>query len=172
MNDQQRIKECILTTAIYYGRDMTPAVLAMMAEDFSGHDANEIVAAYSEYRKNPKNRAFPLPAQIMDIISPVRSDKEIGNEVAGTIWAAIDTYGSYRSNEARAAIGEVGWEVVRLMGGWVGICESTMEHDRGTFYAQCRDLAESISRRKTAEDFRSRIAYDPVPQVESQEAGK
>ena len=171
MNSVERTKvaQTIITIAHYYGRDFEKEVIAMMVEDLADLPATDVLRAYSEYRKEPKNRAFPLPAQIRDMIVP---KKEIdGKEIATRINAAVVKFGWAGPLEAERYIGEIGWNVVDSFGGWSYICENLGVNLNPTvFYSQVREVATDRLRIKAADDLkainapkRAELPSSPLP---------
>lgn len=72
------------------------------------------------------------------------SDRDQGVLISGRIWSAISRYGYMRGTEAREYVGDVGWAVVNMLGGWGPLCENTMIGEQHVFMAQTRDLVQSI----------------------------
>lgn len=145
MSDLKKLKEVITLTAAYYGFNLRPEVLLMYVEDLADYPENDVIAAYQSYRKNPKNRVMPLPAQIIGLLNPELSPDAKAIEVANRIRSAIGKYGWPNPNDARAYIGELGWKVVERAGGWNYICENHgLDLNPLTFFAQSRDSAKSI----------------------------
>ncbi len=66
----KKVKQWLVVLADYYNRDLSEAVLQMMAADLSEFSEDEILGAISKYRKNPNHRSFPLPAQLIALIAP------------------------------------------------------------------------------------------------------
>lgn len=62
----QQVKLELVRLGNYYGRELTLEVVNMMAEDLQRFSEEEILAALKEYRG--KNRFFPMPCQIAEII--------------------------------------------------------------------------------------------------------
>lgn len=137
------IKKIIILTAVYYGRELTPEVVAMMAEDLTDLPYSQVREAYATYRRNPKNRAMPLPAQIRDQIAPQIDDDTEARDAAGRIIQAISKYGYNNAGSARTFMGELAWSVVNRQGGWTSLCESFMVANTGIWQAQFRDLAKA-----------------------------
>lgn len=179
MTDLQRIKECIVVTAIYYGRnDLTPGVLAMMANDLKGYPADAVLAAYEAYRKHGKNRVFPLPAQIIELMEGGNS-KTNANVIVTKLIAAVKRHdknwlhftqpkfykhGSFRA-DFMAELGEECWSLVETYGGWANFCDSFWgAQNETTFRAQIRDLADSVIQKSIAGQL---TAPKAAPQIES-----
>jgi hypothetical protein len=140
----QRVKEMIILTANYYQRTLNQPVLEMYLEDLEGHDEEKIVQAYKTYRKDPRNKSFPLPAQILDIMNPQVSTDAQAQEIAGRITESISKFGYTGGAQAKAFIGEIGWSVVQRFGGWAEICrDHGVNIQPGQFFAQTRDMIKA-----------------------------
>jgi hypothetical protein len=145
-NEQKaRIAQIWAMLAAYYRTKLDDAVLMMYAEDVSDLDFESVQSALSGYRKNPKNKFMPMPAQIREMIQPLSVDPDSASrEIAARITAAIPKFGWCNGQEAREYIGEVGWSVVQRQGGWAYVCEHHgMNIDPTSFQAQVRELAKS-----------------------------
>lgn len=138
----QELKKIIVHTAIYYGRDLKPEVLSMMCEDLADLDPAACIAAYTAYRRNPKNKTFPLPAQIREIVRPEDyiSPEIMAREIAARIVGAVTSCGWCNPKAAESEIGPEGWELVKRQGGWMHICQNLgVNINPTTFQAQLRD---------------------------------
>jgi len=146
MTEEQirEIKKGIILTASYYGRDIKLDVVNMMAEDLNDLPFEDVSSAFLSYRRNAKNKSFPLPAQIREIINPEVGSRAKANEVASRIRKGISDFGWCNGEKAREYIGELGWKVVIRSGGWQYLCENHgLELNPLTYQAQARDLVES-----------------------------
>lgn len=140
-----RIKEIIIMTASYYGKPISEAVLEMYVEDLDGLDPDLVIRAYKAYRRDPKNRQMPLPAQIRDMIEPQETPEAAARDLASKISGAIVKFGHPKENLARNYIGEKGWAIVQRWGGWSYLCANHgTVIDPGQFYAQIRDHAVDV----------------------------
>lgn len=130
--------------AAYYRLKLDDEVLRMYAEDLSDLELAPVLEALNAYRKNPKNRAMPLPAMVRDMLEPQLDDDTLAREAASRVLAAIPKFGYIGGTQAREYIGELGWSVVERYGGWQRVCESVgVELDIGVFQAQVRDSAKA-----------------------------
>ena len=128
----------------YYRSKLDDQVLIMYANDLEDLDFTLVKNALDQYRRNPKNKTLPLPAQIREIIQPEIDSDSLAKEIASRITGAISKFGWSNSGSAREFIGEDGWAVVERSGGWMYLCENhgiTIDH--GTFQAQSRDLLKA-----------------------------
>lgn len=137
------VKEAIALTFAYYnpGKALDDAVLLMYAEDLGDLNPADVLAAYAVYRRNPKNRAFPLPAQIREVILPQDyiSAEQKAAEIAGRICGAVPKFGWCNGKDAEAFIGPIGWQIVQRQGGWTHLCENLGTNiNPSAFQAQVR----------------------------------
>lgn len=152
--ERNELGKIIVTTAVYYGKDIDRAVLSMQVDDLADLPFASVRHAYTLYRRDPKNRSFPLPAQIRDLIQPTETSQAKAREIAAKIQSAVSKFGQFQGGDAKEFIGPVGWEVVRSFGGWGFICHNLGKSALpvGSFYAQTRDLIEDILRKDTANE--------------------
>lgn len=132
-----------LTFAYYHrGQTLQDQVLDMYASDLADLDAQECMAAYQRYRRNPANKFFPLPAQIRELVNPEEfvSHETQARETAARIMGAITKFGWNNHAEAQLFIGAAGWAVVQRQGGWRHLCENVgLKINPTSFQAQLRD---------------------------------
>lgn len=128
----QDLKKIIFITAQYYSKDLIAEVVQMRASDLQDLGYEEVRNAYEVYRRDPKNKFDPLPAQIREICRPVVSNESLAREVVGKIWYALSHFGHTDPAGARKYIGELGWSVVGHE--WQRLCESVL--NRGQFISQ------------------------------------
>lgn len=171
----QKLKEVIFLTAEYYNQPIRPEVILMFVEDFSGYRVEEVIKAYSQYRKNPKNTKAPLPAQIIALMNPEIDSKEIAIELSRKIDRVISKFGwnwqegvfingniyfegggkyHWTFEEAvKAELGEVGLHIVNSRG-WTHLRNSANSMPEGTFIAQLREqIQSSVSLAKQGVDL-------------------
>lgn len=142
--DRQTLARLIATNSIYYGRQLTADVLSMMTDDLSDLPLESVQFAFANYRRDSKNKSFPLPAQIRELVNPEASGRLESREAAARAVAAVSRFGRGRSEDARAEIGELAWQTVLIFGGWTQLCEILTAENRATITAQLRDLAEGV----------------------------
>jgi hypothetical protein len=139
-----RLAQSFALYAAYYRVKLDDEVLKMYAEDLSDLELMEVQEAMRLYRKNPKNRHMPLPAQIREMLEPQLDDDALARDAASRIVAAVSKFGWCNSSDAKAYIGELGWRVVDRHGGWLYVCENLGRSlDVGMFQAQARELAKT-----------------------------
>ncbi len=157
----KELKKGITLTASYYGRELKPEVIGMMAEDLRDLPFENVSAAYLAYRRDPKNRSMPLPAQIREIVDPTPDPEAEGREAVERIKIAIAKFGWPQAAAARAFIGEIGWRIVEGMGGWMRVCESDITFNPGLL-AQARKRAEDLIR--YSDKFSTNVVALPSPE--------
>lgn len=92
---------------------------------------------------DPSLTRFPMPGKIIEAARPSISTDDEAKEAAGRIVAAISKFGYPNRLEAKKYIGELGWRVVEMQGGWGHLCESTRDQQIPSLQAQFRELAKS-----------------------------
>lgn len=159
----KQLKKIIVVTAEYYGREMSPEAMQMRASDLAHLNYAEVESAYNEYRRNPKNRTDPLPAQIMEIIDPTITDDGEATEAAARVIAAVSKFGHTNTAEAHEWVGELGWAVVNLLGGWYTVCTTLgVSINSGTAQAQWSKIAKSIMDKSRAGKLDQKPALPPA----------
>lgn len=135
-------KRDLVTMASMYGRQIDEALIAVWSNDLAGIEPEKIGQALIEYRRDPRNTRFPMPAQIRALIQPPAPNAdEIAKEIAARVIGAVARFGWPNPNDARAHIGEIGWRNIQKLGGWTFICENLGSTLQATaFQAQFRDL--------------------------------
>jgi hypothetical protein len=141
--EKQALKKLLLAMARYYGQEIEDDALLLHVEDLADLPFQRVVLAMKEVRRDPKTTRLPLPAVIRARIEPSRSDEGLAIEAASRITSAVSRYGWTNESRARGYVGELGWLVVELNGGWLSICETLTADNLGTFRAQFRQLALS-----------------------------
>jgi hypothetical protein len=151
---------------VYYSKQLNPQALSMMVSDLEDLPIELILMALKKYRQNPKNRTFPLPAQIREIINPQTDDRAVAIELSRKILTAIGRHGwawqhgyfengkPYFEDDKKnrfehfheavvSELGELGWQIIQSRGGWQALTSSANEEDEGIYFAQLRDQVES-----------------------------
>lgn len=147
MDDRKKLAYTLEATALYYGRKIEQQVLTMMIDDLIDLPVEQILEAYTMYRRNPKNRAMPLPAQIRDIVAPAANPESAAREAAAKITQAITRFGYSNPGPAKEFLGDATWSVIQTFGGWNFICTSHgVTIDPSVFHAQVRDRLSDVHR--------------------------
>lgn len=126
-------------------------------------DAVEPVLSLEEFTMavrtwQEKNRAFPMPVDLIEIVRPPIVEKDEAQIVVNKIIEAIKTHGytwtqwvpkdryvggSWEA-DAKAYLGELGFHVVKAWGGWGSIHESYFSAGEETVWrAQLRDFVQT-----------------------------
>jgi hypothetical protein len=157
------LMKTIVVTAQYYGRELLPITIEGMADDLRALPTDQALGAYLAWRRNPKRRHMPMPAEIIASLQGEPADAlAIGREISSRIRFAVDKVGKYRAAEARKVIGEDGWRVIERFGGWDYVTThlGTPTLNSQTFYAQVRDLLASH-----VEFFEKGISIEEAPKI-------
>lgn len=169
--ETQKLKAIILATNMYYGRELRDDVLLMQVSDLADLSFDAVAQAYVNYRRNPKNRQPPLPADILEAVNPgnVVSPEQDAVEASNRIIQAMTRYGWTNPDRAREFIGELGWMIVEREGGWRDLCERTTNDDLPILKAQWRELAKALRSRAEAGklDKAPRLISDERRQIQN-----
>lgn len=111
------------------------------------------------------SRKFPSVDDIVAEVTGRTTPQETAQEVADRIADAIGRIGYYRSEDARAAIGELGWEVVQQSGGWRNVCAIESDKDLKIAKAGWRETAKWVAQKAKAGKLDEKPAL-PKPSLE------
>lgn len=145
MSYRTDVARVVTGLAEYYNKTLTETQLSMYVEDLMDLSPEDLVRACRMYRQDPKHEWFPLPNKIKAML--YLPDDQRARESVARILTAVSRIGPYNSRQAREMIGELGWEVVKLQGGWEEICQTLSDENKGILQAQWRDLAISLVNR-------------------------
>lgn len=153
LNQQQRdiLGAKILESAIYYGKDFSNQQVSMFInalEKYMPDTVENYISAIDRYCMDGANKFFPSPMQLRVYIENKLSRDSEASATAAAIRRAVSDHGWSAPEKARAQIGELGWQIVNDMGGWLYICENLgVDLNPSTFFAQTRDVAKSYLER-------------------------
>lgn len=158
------IKALIVTSELYQ-KPFSDAAARLLVEDLSEYPVESVLIALSFCRKELRN--FPTVSDIVARIpGSALNPAQEAQLVTGEIMKAITHLGPYKTLEAKQAIGVVGWEVIRMSGGWESVCQLT-DRDIGVHRSQWAKLAESLlMRRWTPEKTAARIEHKSPIQIQ------
>lgn len=167
-NEVQNLKKILIVTAAYYGKELSDEVVRLQVGDLQDLDYDRVVRGFESFRRDPKNKFAPLPADIRALADPAESEVDVGRDTAvrliaalakhGADWARGYLAGGMRNFDgggqrwltwgeaAKAEIGEIGLAIVARYNGWSQF-HSTYNYAQATsMQAQLRDLASSIAK--------------------------
>lgn len=169
-DERNKVGTAIAFTAQYYGREFKKEVLAMMVGDLEDLAASAVLDALNRYRRDPRSKTFPLPAQIRDMIAPTPNHDAEARELLGRIKTAITQFGWNQGDAARPYIGEVGWQLVTDQGGWFNLCCSDfLTNDSMQAQARNRliDIVHYGPRLKLVVDSKNQISTEDKIRIEA-----
>src|SRR4051812_7130242 len=144
MTSDAAIKTAYIHLAAYYGQNLSDRAIIMYAEDLSDLPVAAVLLAMRKLRREPGRRSCPLPSDVRRLVRPDNiSDAAAANDIAARIGGALSRFGYTNPGPAEAHIGPVGWQVVKLMGGWRHLCNTITTEEMRAFYAQVRELARA-----------------------------
>jgi hypothetical protein len=157
MIQRSDIRHAMLGLSKIYKEELTKELIEIWETVLDELTETEIKSAVRQYILNPKNVFFPKPGQIYGLVRIENTDEEaifIANQIVG----AISRIGPYRSEDAKTYLGEIGWAVVCLRGGWQEVCNVESNDQIGILTAQLRDATKGIiGRKKRGEELVPKI---------------
>jgi hypothetical protein len=160
LNKKLELSKVIKSVASIYNKSLDIGAIEMMIDLFEGYELEKIKSAYKHFMSTAKASHFPMPGQIIEILNPSLSTEAKANQIARMIPEAILKFGYPNPTEAKAYIGEIGWQIVQSKGGWFDVCNYHGDvWDAGTFHAQARDSAKAIIEASALGLHRQAIGY-------------
>lgn len=158
MNGDQKaaVIEKLAVLAEMYGRTFSPNAIVHMSDAIDDLDFTSVMQTLNAWARTEKT--FPHPADIREKIKPEINPEDDAQDVANLIIGAIGKYGYTNPESARMAMGELGWETVRRMGGWKSLCETVTLQNAATYRAQIRDYAGTVRRKAMRGELDERTA--------------
>lgn len=147
-------KEKFIKVLNYYSKILStkapdfsdPAPLHFWWTKFGALDEDEIVKAFEKAMAT--RHFFPSPKDFLELLGKGKvKPEEAGREASARILAAVSLHGWPNPDKAEAYIGPLGWEVVRMQGGWAQVCDTLTTSNSGQYQAQWRDLAITLARK-------------------------
>ena len=124
MNKEQFVKG-ITFLAIAYNKEFTEEQISVWYEFFKDEDYDNFRNAVK--RIIPKSQFIPSIAQLKQEITLLKTPalQLKADEEWEKVRAAISKFGYYRAEEGMKSLNPVTAGVVRMLGGWSAICQST-----------------------------------------------
>lgn len=172
-NERAQLLEYMVALSAYYQRPLSDVTLKMYADDLSDLPLNAVLKAYDGYRRDPKNRTMPLPAQIRAILDVSLGDHDQVQQALALIkecviekqstWLVGYYWGKHPETgedlfyfegknktfwtwrEAAADyFGPLGLKMVDHVGGWQRVCEMFNENLESVIWSQLLKSGESV----------------------------
>lgn len=143
----RELKKLLIGLGQYRQMDMTGLPLDAYAEDLIDLELEKIGYAIKAIRTTIDYKPF---AALVGLIRQkvLGNEKDEALEAANRILQAMSNFGWTNPEAAREFIGELGWRVVQREGGWLALCERTINDDLPILKAQWRELAAATMRRE------------------------
>lgn len=90
---------------------------------------------------------FPSIKEIRAKVNPTLDPTSEAVRLANLIISGVSKHGPNNLERAKDEVGELGWQAVRLSGGWLTVCEALTFQNRTMMIAQIRDLILSLGSR-------------------------
>jgi len=137
------VTELAITSEVF-SRTLSDAAKGVYLQELSKYPIETICEGIRRCRIEMKS--MPTISDILEKsgCSPENEDQK-AMQVVGLIWEARRKFSIYRYEEAKAYVGELGWQAVRWFGGWNHFCENTKNDQDNTARAQMRELVKAAS---------------------------
>jgi hypothetical protein len=155
----ERIVQALMIMSELYGKTFSQASAEMLVSDLSEYPDEDVLRALNQCRK--ELRYFPTVAEIISRIRPDEDQTKLPVLIAGEVAAAIAKFGSHQWTPAKEylkAFHPAAWEVVRLHGGWLQICEDMTTRNKQTMISQIRDMAAGLIARGSLPENKLKLA--------------
>ena len=157
MNEEKRkaIAAVLMKLSVYFDVVLPESRLKLFVDQLQDVDPMKLLIAGERFTSNPKNRFFPFPSQLRELLgSGFMSDEAKAEDAASRITGAITRYGYTWINLAnqyepggwtacsKKVLGELGVLIVHRLGGWSQLCQS--DSPVGVAHAQFKRVGLSI----------------------------
>jgi hypothetical protein len=168
-DEQRELKRALVATALYYRETIPDEAIRMYAADLDDLPLVSCLQALQAYRRDPRHRRSPLPADVRTLVHGDTSADSRAKDIAARLHGALVRYGldwpsGYWAGGQRlydgggrpwrtwrdAAVAELGGadalDVLDRLGGWTGYHSYANFSEPTTVAAQVRGLAASVAR--------------------------
>lgn len=148
MNKNAQIYEVLKKVAVLFDGKVSEERLTGYTNYLSDYTPREIGQALKEVVLTCDR--WPTINQLRKILEPELDANQVAIDLAGTIISCISRFGAPWGEDAKKAIGEIGWEAVESYGGWRELCKISNDETR-IANAQLRELCKVKLQRKKIE---------------------
>lgn len=150
-SERDILADQIFKCARYFGKyDLSATQITQtidILESFFNKNLNEYLSAYISIMNDKKIKSFPSPSQLREYLTPELDEDTKAVEIASRIVSAVTQFGWPNPDQAKAYIGDLGWEAVKRFGSWGFVCENLgVTLNVTTFQAQIREISKGISK--------------------------
>lgn len=142
-DERNQVAIALMNLSKIFNRALDRGGVATMLDLLDDLSMEAILGAIRAYSLDGKNRFFPLPAQLRDLILKDPDNEAKAIEAIERIKMAISMFGYCKESKALEYIGPIGWQIVRGYGGWSQICESDFVLNNAAL-AQARNRVADI----------------------------
>lgn len=116
-------------------------VLKFWFERLSPYGSKKLSLAFNSLAL--KVDRFPSLRMIIEELEGREKPNNAAVTIASKITAAISKFGYCNAKEAKEYLGDIGWSIVEMSGGWNHLCGTVTNKHLSTFQAQWRELAKA-----------------------------
>lgn len=161
-------KQFWVAVGSYYRTTLPDVTVAMYAKDVEHVPVAKLMELFEVYRKDSRNKFAPMPGWFLEALNPASKidPRMVAIELARKLDKAVKDHGSswdegyfgetanwwqakgkvfYSFKEAAIEeLGEIGYNLIQLRGGWRSFRQAANDMTEGTFIAQVRDEAMAM----------------------------
>ena len=166
----KQFKKQIVGMMLAYGREPKEEVVVFYADVFKEYPFESVMSALKKIAQDSRIRSMPVPGDLMQYLNPTTTDRDEGVVLCNKFLSLVQRRGRdwqdlpvYINGEPtypgakgesflefkdafESEVGTLGWQVMRMMGGWLSVCEQFNQSDHSIVKAQVRDLTETCMR--------------------------
>lgn len=144
-NDRERFLNTLQGVAELTQFALTPMVVTFYLKALEPHGFGAVADSLENLARDCKpNSGFP---SINQITRRLATGDDSPAKIASKAIGCISKFGIDGWKEARAEIGERGWQAITLQGGWGQFCDMVTYQNITTIRAQLRDSIDGEPRR-------------------------
>lgn len=142
---KNQIAKTWIEIAMLTNKQLTQPMVEVLLENVSDLPQAEVLCVLSKWLESEKQ--FPMPADVRQKIAPKIDGSDEVQEAVNRVIAAVSKFGYTNSENAKAFIGSLGWQIVTGTGGWKNLCENLTNENLQIHRAQLRDYGVTVYKR-------------------------
>lgn len=131
-----------------YGIELSSVRASAFSQAVAEHSLDDIERAFAHWMRQPAEKGHKprpcLPCDVLALLHQSMHPEDMATEIVVGVWNAIGRYGYTQPKKVEAAVGPIGWDIIKRFGGLTSLSSQLNTADRGIFIAQARALAETL----------------------------
>jgi hypothetical protein len=165
MTREERIEvgKAYMAVGFCYGADISQQRLAAVLNALEDLPHRLVIEFLNNWSKQAKFARPPFPSEIrLQLVGVPPDDDQVARDIATRMIGAVRRHGHNNPDDAREFMGEIGWQIIRRMGGWDQFSRNLMNDQHPTYLAQFRELAKGMLVNERYEDGKEILAIGGV----------